>query len=69
MPAVPARVPCGAQQHGGIAGYPLDQLYQEVAFLAYHVHWSHDDVMGMEHPDRRRWVMEIADINRRMNEA
>ena len=31
---------------GGILGYPLDQLYEEVAFIAYHFHWPHDDVMG-----------------------
>jgi hypothetical protein len=50
-----------------VIGYPLDQLYGEVAFVAYHFHWSHDGVMGLEHADRRRWVAEISEINRRMS--
>jgi hypothetical protein len=47
--------------------YPLDRLVEEVAFVAYHFHWSHDDVMGLEHGDRRRWVAEVSAINERMN--
>ncbi len=54
---------------GGILGYPLDQLYEEVAFVTYHFHWPHDQVMGLEHEDRRRWVREISSINNRMNES
>jgi hypothetical protein len=48
-------------------GYPLEALFEEVAFLAYHFHWPHDEVMALEHADRRRWVTEISNINRRMN--
>jgi hypothetical protein len=51
-----------------VIGYPLSQIYGEVAFIAYHFHWSHDRVMTMEHADRRRWVEEISSINRRVNE-
>jgi len=40
----------------------------EVAFIAYHFHWAHDEVMALEHADRRRWVQEISAINSRMNE-
>ena len=47
--------------------YPLDDLFEEVAFLAYHFHWPHDDAMALEHADRRRWVREISAINGRMN--
>lgn len=50
-------------------GYPLDQLVEEVAFLAYHFHWAHDDVMALEHGDRRRWVGAVSSLNERMNEA
>jgi hypothetical protein len=50
-----------------VSGYPLAQLYEEVAFVAYHFHWPHDQVMALEHPDRRRWVQEISAINRQMN--
>ncbi|WP_366558327.1 DUF6760 family protein [Okeania sp. SIO3B5] len=52
---------------GGILGYPLDQLYQEVAYLAYHFHWHYESIMVMEHRERRRWVEEVAQINRRLN--
>ncbi|NEO72506.1 DUF6760 family protein [Moorena sp. SIO3H5] len=48
-------------------GYPLDQLHQEVAYLAYHFHWHYESIMAMEHSQRRRWVEEVAQINRRLN--
>jgi hypothetical protein len=44
-------------------------LHQEVAYVAYHFHWPQAEIMALEHGDRRRWVNEIAGINRRMNEA
>lgn len=49
-------------------GYPLDPLYEEVAFVAYHFHWPHDQVLSLEHVERRRWVQEISNINGRLNE-
>lgn len=64
--------PCirnGAACHGGIIGYPLNELYEEVAFVAYHFHWNHDEITDMEHRDRRQWVKQISGINERMNEA
>ncbi|HMG36486.1 MAG TPA: DUF6760 family protein [Blastocatellia bacterium] len=62
-----ARVRIGDGWCGGVLGYPLKALYEEVAFLAYHFHWPPESVLNMEHPDRRRWVQEISAINRRMN--
>ncbi|MES2823571.1 MAG: DUF6760 family protein [Pseudomonadota bacterium] len=50
-------------------GYPLKQLHEEVAFVAYHFHWSHAEIMVMEHGDRRRWVNEISNINKKMNQT
>jgi len=47
----------------------LEQLHEEVAFVAYHFHWGHDEIMAMEHGARRRWVSEISSINSRINEA
>ncbi len=47
--------------------YPLEQLYEEMAFIAYHFHWSVDDLMSLEHAERRRWCEEISSINRRLN--
>lgn len=49
--------------------YPLEWLHQEVAYIAYHFHWPYDQIMRLEHPERRRWVEEIATINRRMNRS
>ena len=45
----------------------MDRLYEEVAYVAYHFHWSEEDVMRMEHADRRRWVEEIGKINRQIS--
>ena len=50
-------------------GYPLEPLYEEVAFVAYHFHWSHREVMDLEHGERRKWVAEISAINERLNES
>jgi hypothetical protein len=64
---VQPRVRDGGRGRGGILGYPLEPLYQEVAYVAYHFHWPQSEIMALEHADRRRWVQEIAGINRRMN--
>ena len=53
---------------GGILSYPLEQLYREVAFVAYHFHWSRDDVLDLAHSERQRWVEEIGKIHEAMNE-
>ena len=66
---MPACVRDGATSGGGVIGYPLSKLYEEVAFVAYHFHWNQAEILNMEHGDRRRWVGEISGINGRMNEA
>ncbi|MEN8260839.1 MAG: DUF6760 family protein [Pseudomonadota bacterium] len=50
-------------------GYPSDRLFEEVAYIAYHFHWPHEQIMSLEHIERRRWLDEIAKINRRLNES
>lgn len=69
MPGVPAHLPGGGRRVGGIVGYPLESLYEEVAFVAYHFHWSLADILALEHGDRQRFVERISTINREMNEA
>jgi hypothetical protein len=64
---VRARVRAGDEQPGGIVGYPLPALYREVAFIAYHFHWSQEVVMSLEHKERQRWMEEISAINERAN--
>ena len=44
--------------------YPTQRLREEVAYLAYHFHWSYDQVMQMDHLERQQWVEEVAKINR-----
>lgn len=50
-------------------GYPLDRLYEEVAYIAYHFHWSQDEILNMEHAERQSWLEQIGAINQRLNEA
>ena len=47
--------------------YPLEKLYEEVAFIAYHFHWSFDEIMNIEHKERQKWVEEISKINRQLS--
>ena len=49
--------------------YATDQLYSEVAYVAYHFHWSLDELLDLEHPIRRQFIDEIAQMNRRVNEG
>ena len=48
-------------------GYPLEQLQEEVAYIAYHFHWPLDTILNLEHRQRRTWVKEISKINSRMS--
>ncbi|WP_176554628.1 DUF6760 family protein [Georgenia sp. 311] len=50
-----------------MTGYPLDWLNEEMAFLAYHFHWDLNQIMRLEHADRRRWVQQISDLNDQVN--
>lgn len=52
-----------------VATYPRSQLYNEVAYIAYHFHWHLDVILEMEHEERHIWLKEIARINREINEA
>ena len=49
--------------------YPSKRLLEEVAYVAYHFHWSYDQIMLLDHRERQRWVAEIARINERHNAA
>jgi hypothetical protein len=48
--------------------YAADRLHEEIAYVAYHFHWSLDDILNLEHPTRQRFVGEIARINERLTE-
>ena len=49
--------------------YPLEDLFEEVAFIAYHFHWPLADILSLEHGDRQRFIYEISAINRQMSES
>ena len=69
MPGVRPYLPDRGQRVGGIVGYPLDTLFEEVAFVAYHFHWSLGDILDLEHGDRQRFIEEISAINRQLSQA
>lgn len=45
--------------------YPEPALWNEVAYLAYHLHWSIGDLLDLEHPDRVRLIELVAEMNDR----
>ncbi|MBQ0896688.1 hypothetical protein KBX37_26960 [Micromonospora sp. U56] len=49
--------------------YVADRLYEEVAYVAYHFHWSQQEILDLTHEERLRYVEQIARINTRMNEG
>ncbi|MBD2865008.1 hypothetical protein IDH45_23800 [Paenibacillus sp. IB182363] len=51
-----------------MTGYPVDKIYEEASFIAYYFHWPHEQIMSMEHRERRRWCEEISKINRNLND-
>lgn len=51
-----------------MVSYPLERLFEEVAYVAYHFHWPYGEIMSMEHAERQQWVEQVARINTRLNE-
>lgn len=49
--------------------YPIDALWEEVSYLAYHLHWDLQSLLDLEHSDRDRLVQSVASLNRRAWEA
>jgi hypothetical protein len=49
--------------------YPEDALWDEIAYLAYHLHWELDTLLDLEHSDRARLVRAVAGLNERAWEA
>ena len=38
-----------------------------MTFLGYYLHWSHDELMTLEHRERRRWCTEVSQINKKLS--
>jgi hypothetical protein len=49
--------------------YAADRLHEEVAYVAYHLHWSLEDLLDLEHADRRRYIAEIDRLTARASEV
>jgi len=45
--------------------YPTEQLWDEIVYLAYHMHWTLDSLLDLEHRDRIKMVESVADLNTR----
>ena len=48
--------------------YPHELLNREMAFIAYYLHWSYDDILRLEHRDRRTWCEQVSQINQKLND-
>ena len=59
----------GVWSPGGIVSYPLENIFKEVAFIAYHFHWSREEILAVTHKERHAWVREISGINERINKS
>ncbi len=40
-------------------------MWDEVAYLAYHLHWAFDTLLDLEHRDRGRLLAAVAHLNER----
>jgi hypothetical protein len=39
-----------------------DRLWAEIVYIAYHLHWSFESIIGLDHASRRRVIEEIGRI-------
>ena len=53
---------------GGIVTYVPDRLFEEVAYVAYYLHWPLDQILDLEHPLRSRLIDEVGKINVALSE-
>jgi len=49
--------------------YPESALWDEVVFLAYHLHWPLAELLDLAHRDRVRMINIVAELNRRSLET
>lgn len=62
-----SRIPGRVSAPGGSLGHLPEEIYREVAFIAYHFGWSRSEVMSMSHRERRQWINRISEINEKIN--
>jgi hypothetical protein len=49
--------------------YAADRLLDEVAYVAWHLHWPLDSILDLEHPDRRQFITAIDRMNQEAGSA
>lgn len=49
--------------------YPSKRIWEEVAYIAFYLHWPYEQIMQMQHSERRGWLDEIAKVNHRLNDG
>jgi len=49
--------------------YPESSLWDELTYLAYHLHWSLPDLLDLAHRDRVRIINIVSELNRRSIET
>jgi hypothetical protein len=42
---------------------PVEQLHEEISYLALLFHWALDDLLDLEHGDRRAFVTHAARLS------
>ena len=40
--------------------YPAETLYDEVAYVAFHLGWSRAEILDLEHAERARYVDRVS---------
>jgi hypothetical protein len=45
--------------------YPEESLWDEITYLAYHLHWDLDQLLDLAHADRARLIRSVAELNDR----
>lgn len=46
-----------------------DRLWEEIVYIAYHLHWSFDSILDLDHATRARVITEIGALNARLDGA
>jgi hypothetical protein len=62
MSSLSTKVRGGISTGGEVISYPAEQLYQEIAYVAYYFHWQREDILNLEHFERQKWIAEIEKI-------
>lgn len=42
--------------------YGTEHLHEEVSYIAYHLHWPLDQLLDLEHQDRRRYLRLVQNL-------